>query len=343
MKQRYLFALFAFAFSFLPHARAADKVVIAQSTVGFAYLPVLVAKAMDLYKQEDIQEEIVITGGETKALAALVGGGAQVYVGSAPTVIRARENGVSALMVGYCVSQYATNFVMSKKWVNDHGLTPSTPLDKKLAAMKGGTFGITAPGSGTDLIMRYLAKRAKLEPDRDLTLSTLGTSETLAAAFAQGRIDGFALSAPVAELAVKAHGAVMILDLANGEVDELNGFLYSSITFLQSTLDSNPKLAVRILRVVQRALDAIRDPATTDEARDAVWKQYWPKVDKSLFDQIWLGWKNAWPKTVEIPVQSVQQMVDFTNSVDAKKISLSAAKAAYTNKFADEALGSIGK
>lgn len=322
-------------------AVAQDKMTAAFSTVGFAYLPPLVAKAAKLYETEKLDVEIIITGGETKALAALVGGGADVYFGSAPTVIRARENGVKVKMAGYCVSQYATNLVLSSKWAKEHGITSTSTVEQKLKALKGATLGITAPGSGTDLVMRFFANKAGLNPDRDLTLSTLGGGDVLTTAFSQGRIDGFALSAPAAENAVKYHGAVMVLDLAKGELKDLDGFLYTSITFREDMLERDPNKVVRLLRVQQKALDMIRDPKRTEEARDAVWKMYWSKVDKALFDEMWVNWMAAWPKSVVIPQASLQQMVTFTNTVDNKKISLAAAEEAYTNRFAEQAVASV--
>ena len=85
----------------------------------------------------------------------------------------------------------------------------------------------------------------------------------------------------------------------------------------------------------------IRDPQRTNEARDAAWKMYWPKVDKDLFDQMWVGWMGAWPKSVVIPKSSLQQMIDFTNTVDSKKITLQAAEEAYTNIFAEKAVAAV--
>lgn len=323
-------------------AAAQDRVTAAFSTVGFAFLPPLVAKALNIYEGENIAADIVITGGDTKALAALVGGGADVGFLSAPTVIRARENGINVLMVGYCLAQYPTNVVISQKWAKAHGITEAMSIDDRAKALRGATLAVTAPGSGTDLIMRFFAAKAGLNPDRDLTLSTLGTSDTIAAAFAQGRVDGFALSAPVAENAVRRDGAVMLFNLAAGEVKELDGFLYTGITFRQEMLDKNPDLVVRFLRTQQKALDAIRDPTTTARARDAVWQMYYPRIDKELFDVIWTNWKNAWPASVVIPEKSLDQVVAFTNQLEAKKIEPTFAAKSITNVFARQAIASSG-
>ena len=321
---------------------AKDKLTIAMSTVGFAYLPALVANAINAYDDEDIAANIVITGGATKALAALIGNGAEVYFGDSPAVIRSRENGVDALIIGSCVSQYATNLVMSGKWAKAHNITAASTIEEKLKALKGATLGVTTPGSGTDLIARFFAKKAGLDPDRDMTLSSLGGTSILPA-FAQGRIDGFAISAPPAELAVANYGAVMVFNLAKGEIKDLDGFLYTAIAVRQNWVEKNHAVAIRLLRAVEKALDAIHDPAKSNAARDAVWKKYWSAVDKKLFDEMWENWKGAFPKTVEIPTSGLKQVMDFTNALTHERLTPEAVDAAYTNKYAIEAVASFKK
>ena len=108
----------------------------------------------------------------------------------------------------------------------------SSSYQDKLKALKGATLAITAPGSGTDLIVRFLSKQAGLNPDRDLTITALGTADTMTAAITQGRIDGFSLSAPAAENIVKNHGGVMLFNFAKGEVKQLDGFLFIGVVVL---------------------------------------------------------------------------------------------------------------
>ena len=61
-------------------AFAKDKITAVMSTHGFVYLPALVADALGYFEQEDLAVSITLTGGESKSLAALIGGGAEVYV-----------------------------------------------------------------------------------------------------------------------------------------------------------------------------------------------------------------------------------------------------------------------
>jgi hypothetical protein len=72
--------------------------------------------------------------------------------------------------------------------------------------------------------------------------------------------------------------------------------------------------------------------------RDAVKAMYWPNVDKALFDEIWSNWTGAYPRSIEIPPESVKKVVDFTNLLEAKKIDPGAVEKAWTNTYAREAL-----
>ena len=210
-------------------AFAKDKITAVMSTHGFVYLPALVADALGYFEQEDLAVSITLTGGELKSLAALIGGGAEVYVGSPATALRARASGTDPLVVGATTTQFASNLVISGAWAKKHGITESSSYQDKLKALKGATLAITAPGSGTDLIVRFLSKQAGLNPDRDLTITALGTADTMTAAITQGRIDGFSLSAPAAENIVKNHGGVMLFNFAKGEVKQLDGFLFIGV------------------------------------------------------------------------------------------------------------------
>lgn len=322
---------------------AKDRVTAVMSTFGFVYLPVLVAERFGYYEAENIAIDIVTTGGESKSLAALIGGGAELYVGSPSTTFRARSNGTDALVIGPTISQYASNLVVSGAWAGKQGITEASPYEAKLKALKGSTIAITAPGSGTDLVVRFLAKEAGLNPDRDLTITALGTGDAMTAALVQGRIDGFTLSAPAAENAVKNHGGIMLFNFAKGEVKRLDGFLYIGLTAREAWVRSNPDLTVRLLKAQQRALDAIHDPDLTAKARDAVWQKYHPKTDKSFFDYVWAETAPAFPKSVVIGRPAIDRVVQFVNEFEKQPLEPAVVEKGWTDEYARKALAALGR
>lgn len=319
-------------------AFAKDRLNAAMSTTGFAYLPLLVADAMGFYGDQNLDVQFTLTGGDSKSMAALVGGGAQVYAGAVSPILRARASGTEAVAVGAILTQYASNLAMSGEWAKSKGITPASPVADKIKALRGATVAITAPGSGTDHLMRFLAKSAGLDPERDMTITALGTGETMTAALLQKRIDGFTVSAPAAENAVKNHGAIMLLNFARAEVKELDGFLYIGFAARESWAKDNPDLLARFLKAEQLALDAIHDPALTAKARDAVWAKYHGKIEKAFYDEVWAGTADAYPRSVVLRGEQISRIVKFVNEFDKQPLDPAAAAKAWTDVYAKKAV-----
>ena len=118
-------------------AFAKDKITAVMSTHGFVYLPALVADALGYFEQEDLAVSITLTGGELKSLAALIGGGAEVYVGSPATALRARASGTDPLVVGATTTQFASNLVISGAWAKKHGITELSSYRRQAQGAQG--------------------------------------------------------------------------------------------------------------------------------------------------------------------------------------------------------------
>ena len=319
-------------------AAAADKITAVMSTHGFVYLPALVADTMGYYKGQGLDVQITTTGGESKSLAALVGGGAEIYVGSPSTAFRARAGGTDPVVIGATISQYASNLVISGDWAKTHGITDASSYEDRLKALKGATIAITAPGSGTDLVVRFLAKQAGLNPDRDMTITALGTADAMTAALVQGRVNGFTLSAPAAENAVKNHNGTMLFNFTKGQVKQLDGFLYIGLVARESWAKANPDVTVRFLRAHQQALDAIHDPKLTLAARDAVWKKYHSKTDKAFFDYVWEETEPAFPKSVAVDATAIERVAAFVNEFERQPLDPAAVRGGWTDEYARKAV-----
>src|SRR5687768_5164724 len=114
MKRFLLTALLA-AFVASP-ALAKDRIRFVQSSWGLLFVPAMVADALGFFEQENVQAEFVTNLGGAEALAAVVGGNAEVYVGAPSTAMRSREKGTDVVVYAPSMTQYASNVVISKKW-----------------------------------------------------------------------------------------------------------------------------------------------------------------------------------------------------------------------------------
>ena len=322
-------------------AYAADRVNVVMSSFGFLYLPVLAAEQLGYFDEEGIDATITATQGGSKALAAVTGGDADIYVGATSSALRARDNGAPVIVFGADMAQYASNIAVRSDWAKKFGITEQSSYQEKLKALEGITVGVTSAGSGTDQLVRFLAKEAGLRADRDMTITALGSGQAMIAAFSQNRIQAFTHSAPTAEEAVKNHDGLMLFNFSQGEVKPLDGFLYISLIAREDWLSGHKDLAVRFLRAVQRSLDTIHDPNRTAKAMTAVHDKYHRQTEPEFYKYVWNNTITALPKSVELSAGTMQRVVDFVNEFEKKPLKAGMVDNAWTNDYAAKAVGSL--
>ncbi|MEZ5649987.1 MAG: ABC transporter substrate-binding protein [Burkholderiaceae bacterium] len=318
-------------------AVAQDKVRISHSTESFAFIPFFTAIAMDYFSKEGVDAEIVRTGSGSKTVAAVVGESADIAIGSTSSVLLARKAGIDLRIMSGLVSQYTSVLVYSKKWAQSHGVTEASSMKDKLAAMKGARIATSGPGGG-DQIIRYIAALAKLDPDKDLTIQHMGNDTgVFVAATEADRIDGFAISAPAPQIAKRDLGAIIAFNTAVGEVKELDGYLYIVASARGNWLESNPDIAKKVVKVFQRALDALKDPKENLVARDAVHQKYYSDVPKRLFDDVWEEATQSASPSTKVSMAALTQVTEFVNQFQKnpkKQIDPADLPASFTNAYA---------
>jgi NitT/TauT family transport system substrate-binding protein len=324
-------------------AVAKDKITVVMSSFDLLFWPTLAAKELGYFDAENIDPDVVRTGGGAKSLAAVAGGDAHFNIGAPASAFRARAKGSDVMMIAPVIAQYTDNITMSDAWAKKNNLTRTSSYEDKLKALKGMTLGVSSVGGGADQLVRFLAKQANLDPDRDMTISALGSGEAMLAALSRGRIDGFVVPPPNGEEAIRKHGAHPMITASAGEVKALDGFVYIGVIVRESWLAKNQDLATRFLRATQRGLEAVHNPATTEKARNAVKAKYFAETDAAFFKEIWDAAKPSYPKTIEIKPEMVDRIVAFVNATTPEPLDEKATKTGWTNDYAAKALATMKK
>ncbi len=318
-------------------ASATEKIRLAITSYGFAYLPVLTAVELGLFEREGVEVEVIMTGGGAKAGAALIGGSVEIYGGNAAFALQAHAKGTGVVIVGACMTEYATNIVVQRSWAERHGITDASSYRDRLNALKGLTIGVLSRGSGHEHLVRFLAKEAGINADQEMSIQALGVAEAMSAAFAHQRIDAFVHSAPVGERAIKDHDAVMFFNMSKAIVEPLAGFLYISYIAREDWLRENGDTMVRFLRGAQGALDIIHDPIRSASAREAIRSKYYPKLDAEFFEFVWNENVAAFPRSVAVTEGMIRQALDFQNEFSREAIPESVLRTGWTNEYAQRA------
>ena len=158
--------------AFAAHA-SAEKLVIAEGAHVIGYLAVYIAKDEGYFTQEWLDVDIVPTRGSAQAVAAIIGGGADVALATVSDVANAVSEGRNLKVIAGITNQPQMMLTVSTEFAKKHNITAQSPLDQRLKALKGGTFAVSAPGSMTDDVMKALLTMGGFSPDRDAQIMAL--------------------------------------------------------------------------------------------------------------------------------------------------------------------------
>jgi NitT/TauT family transport system substrate-binding protein len=321
-------------------AGAADlkKVTFASSSFGMLYVPVYTADVMGYFAKEGIEAEIQeIKSGGAGVLAAVLGGDIDIYTGVSGTTLRSVAKGSDMRIFAALMTQYGSNVVLQGETARKLGLTETSPLKDRLAALKGLNIGVTGAGSGSHQLALYLLDRAGLNAEKDATIVFVGAENELLAAFERKRIDAFILSNPTSDIAVMKYGGFLLLDMAGGQVPELDGFLYATLNAREAWLKQDPQRNTGVVRAIKAAQEAIHDPRLGSEARDKVHKRYFGKTDKATFDAAWSRVVKAYPSSPDVKKEKVVEVIEFLNKFSKEHYDPAIAGTAMTNEYVEKA------
>lgn len=311
------------------------EVTLTHSTEGFAFLPLLVAVAMDYFKAAGVDAEVIRTGSGAKSMAAAISGDADVVFGSPISVLKARQQGSELELFSASITQVNADIVVTKEWAESHGVTSDSPYEEKLKALDGIRIGVTGSGSGSDQIARYIGKLAGLDPDRQMQIISLGSdAPTILAALELDRVDAVSISAPTGQIAMSKFDAVMLFNNSVGETKQVDGYFWIGAAANSSWLDQNPEAAKRTAHALQMSLDALADPEENLKVRDAVYARYFPSIDKTIFDDLWPDQIRSAPKRGEITQEMMEFIVGLSAEFTGEELDPSTIAGSYTNEFA---------
>jgi ABC-type nitrate/sulfonate/bicarbonate transport system substrate-binding protein len=163
-------------------AKDIEKVRVGYSVGGLIPFPVVVARENRLFEQLGLDVELINIP-PTLAVTALVSGDLQ-YVIFAGTTLNAAVRGLPVKLVMV---------------YNDRPLFSlmSRPEISSLKEMKGKVLGIASLTSGESFLSRRLLKEAGVDPEREVTLRTIGNTPDRLAALKSGLVDATTLTVPV--------------------------------------------------------------------------------------------------------------------------------------------------
>jgi ABC-type nitrate/sulfonate/bicarbonate transport system substrate-binding protein len=213
----------AFIAAALP-ASAADKVRLGFSALSLANSPAWIAEEKGIFKKYDIEPElIVVGGGATRAVSAVIAGDLQFGTTGGGAAISAALGGADVVMVAA-----GNNKGVQRLMVKPEIKTPE--------ALKGKRIGVTNLGSSGHLALLLLQRKWGQSPE-DVQVVQLGSSPVMLISLQKNGIDGAVLQDPSFFMAEDA-GFRTLADPAAMDIQYLQNVVVSSRAYLRSHRDA---------------------------------------------------------------------------------------------------------
>lgn len=146
-----------------------------QATVWYAY-------EKGLFQKHGLQVNLVFISGGAKAAATLISGDMDISQVAATPVVNAIAARQDMVIIAGLINTVS-------------GSLMSQPQISKMGMLKGKVIG-TLEGSNTDTVLRLILQKHKLDPDRDVTMLSVGSDPERAAALEARKVDAALITPP---------------------------------------------------------------------------------------------------------------------------------------------------
>lgn len=249
---------------------------------------------------------VTASQGAVAAVAAVVGGNAFMACTGAPVATNAVRQNLPVRIVLVASNQYGVEVTVSNKLLQDKGVTPESPIEARVQALKGAKIGIYTPGDSTDQLLRYLFRQYNVNADTEVELVSLQNAANILAGFQRGSVDAMSVSPPTGQQA-EATGQAKVFIKAK-DVPEIAGYPYLVGTVGMKDIQERPELvkgAIAGFAMAERMLRT--DP---NGAKPSV-RKFFENFDQQVFDLAYASMLEAVPANPIPTRESFQALESF--------------------------------
>jgi ABC-type nitrate/sulfonate/bicarbonate transport system substrate-binding protein len=176
---------------------ALEKINAIYASLAGDHAALYVAQEMGLFRKYGLDVNLSYTAGAAQVIQTMMAGENQIATAGGSGVVDADFGGADLVAVAGMVNMPAFYIVVQ-------------PEIKSIQDLRGKPIGVTRFGSSTDFTMRYILKKAGLEPDKDVPLLQMGGQPELAAGIEARRIFAAPMTPPALQKTLKAGARIQI-------------------------------------------------------------------------------------------------------------------------------------
>jgi NitT/TauT family transport system substrate-binding protein len=250
--------------AFMADAWGKDRFRISHSAISVSQGLLWVVQDAGIFHKYNLEPQVLYIAGAPPNIAALLSGDLDATIFAGPASVAATVEGADVRVL------------MSFLNTMDHTFF-AIPAVKNPADLRNKRIGISRPGSADDYGVRILLQKWNLNPDKDVSLLTVGGQPTRFSAMQAGRIDGSLFQLPTTAHA-RAAGMKDLAFLGDLGFD----YLGTSVVATQSLIQKRPEF---VQRIVKSFLEGIAYLKTNKEASLRSLAKFTKLTDRTVLDE----------------------------------------------------------
>ncbi len=287
-----------------------SKVVLAVGgKSALYYLSLTIAERKGFFKEAGLDVEINDFQGGAKSLQALMGGSADVVAGAYEHTIRMQQRGQP--IVGFALIGRGMQLAIGLR--NDVAAKVKGPAD-----IKGLKFGVTAPGSQTNMLVNFWAAKGGLKAT-DIVAIGVGAGASVVAAIEKGEVDGVSQSDPALTILEEKNLIKIMLDTRTmkGNQELFGGAFPAACLYAQpELLTKTPNTAQALATAIVRA-DEWLQKASPAEVANSVPEAYL-LGDRAVYEKSFAGVRETISPDGLMPPGAMENALKFLADGDPK-------------------------
>jgi ABC-type nitrate/sulfonate/bicarbonate transport system substrate-binding protein len=180
----------------------------------------------------------------------------------------------------------------------------SKPEFKQITDLRGKIFGVTLPGSTTDLTAKMLFQQAGMVPGKDVQVTHLQGMPDIITALSAGRIDAAVVSAP-STLKLRQAGLKELIDVGARNVPMIHAGLATTRDFIKDNPD-------KVRRYVQGYIEGTKIARTDPEATKQIIAKYTKTDNKEDLDETYNTYVKFWEQAPYVSTAGMQTLLNYS-------------------------------
>lgn len=221
-------------------AASGERLVAAYSSISGTQMVLWISYDLGMFERAGVKTDLVFAGSGAKSIQIVLAGDARITQVSGAGVVSANLRGADVVLFAGVVNRYPYVFLTGREITRPEQL-------------RGKRVGITGLGGSSEFAMRLFLERLGLNPDRDVTMLSIGGQSVRLAALRSGSVQATILEPP-ASLAARKAGMNQLADFTaiRQEVQHIG------MAATRQWLNGSPELARRFTQGVVLGIHALK-------------------------------------------------------------------------------------